>query len=792
MPPKFVGNVDYALSKLKSAKTPPAIQPPESPPPKTPQVALRQYAPGDVVYTGQQTPSSSFSTRLAQNQVIFTQPQFYSPLHTPQNWQIPSKRREQSQWARYFFENEPKVAAAIDFYSKFALAGGFEIQCDDPKIKRFFESLNKKLKIEHWCKHISREYYLVGDVFPFCEIECEKCGGAMVDRDGYPCNHPHGSFRRLVVLNPDWVDVQTNIFADEPVITLLPDDELKRVVWHKQPKKIYDRIPTNVRSLILSGRPIPLDNISVSHLKFNPYPYGTYGVSLIRRLFKVLAYKDKLMTAQWIVAERLILPVRIVKVGDKERPAGPADIADVQQQLAQVASDPNLTLVTHHAFEYDWVGVNGKVLQLSNEYELINKEILQGLMINEALLSGDMPGYSSAAIGAEAIIQRMEEWRQELASWIEERIYKPVSQMKGFVDEEATKEIGNDLGEAIWIVPKVKWDELHLRDKSASDQMLLQLHERGLVSSQTVLEKLDYDYDQEIERVRYETAAQALGQIPAAGGAAGGGAGGGGMPMGGLGGGGAGGGEAPGGLGAPEEVPMGGELGGAPAPGGAPGGAPAGPAAGAMKKIVKPGREKKLPAEEKIQPSHIKLTSLEQKMYKSLLDMRLPFGAYVQFPLGPYRSDFAIPDLKLAVECDGEYWHKQPEAVAKDRKRDSELARYGWTVVRFSEKEIKDRMPDVQYSLSSIIRELWQKVQNQRKQTKQQGIVNPGELIKEAADDVNGIVSLNETISKLKECELVGMLLESEVEPLIDETLKAYAANHGYPVEDSEEGPKDG
>ncbi len=47
---------------------------------------------------------------------MMTQPMWFSPLHTPQNWQIASKRREIYQWDRFFYENEPKVAAAIDFY----------------------------------------------------------------------------------------------------------------------------------------------------------------------------------------------------------------------------------------------------------------------------------------------------------------------------------------------------------------------------------------------------------------------------------------------------------------------------------------------------------------------------------------------------------------------------------------------------------------------------------------------------------------------------------------------------
>lgn len=1462
--PRFIGNLEHALSRLKSGS--PLTQPTRDvhTGPRGANVSPgRMLAPSGVVHGTTNLPN--FSTRIAQSQVIFTQPQFYSPLHTPQNWQIPSKRREIYNWCRFFTENEPKVASAIDFLSSFPM-NGFELQCDDPKIHRFYSSLVKKLKLEYWSKLISREYHMLGDVFPFAELECPMCHGTGVTKDGQQCPHPHGSFRRIVIMNPDWIDVQTNIMAADPVITLLPDDELKRIVWHKQPKQIYDRIPNHLKALILSGRPIPLNNESVSHLKFNPYPYGVYGTSLIRRLFKILAYKDKIMTAQWIVAERLILPVRIVKVGNDERPAGPAEIADVQQQLAQVSNDPNLTLVTHHAFDYDWVGclstdennsyvltingikhfrdltendkiatwnqntakvefqkytrkvvfsygphnsngiafrihttdwdflttpnhrhyledgsvkrsdelvegdillpqekwgwtgsipeslpykerneleeftleefcrlagyyisegharsektknlslekqiqcfgitqsvgmpkyddmeylcrkisdtiwinednrsdtpshtfmignadlarwmasqfgkncynkqfpewmlelptrylsimleslcdgdgnvnrirynttsrilrdqvcniliklsktprtyeerrptpvsgeeclvyriswsqktspgrdrsirkfkvkriekipfdgemwclempnrnffvkagkqiiltgnTNGKVLQLSNEYDFVNKEILQGLMMNEALLSGEMPGYqchdvdetrtltkdgfkhydditdddeigcfnantgeleyhkplgrhcyefdgelirfqtdridiavtenhrmlfkargneewqvsearnvgkrakfrksvkwsgsedyaqfielddqvlplrdyleiaafyvtegyvqretrrhlstygdpmsvilyqtekgkgwdtlvalkersavkinqrkesfaicrkplaahfyrefgdqssnkriprwikdlplkhiekflmdlidgdggiktrdglryyqyytksnqlmndimelaikcgfypkkktrrgiweiyfsegdlrsntitldskkfdtitrmpyqgrvfcfttptgffiterngriaiqgNSAAIGAEAMIQRMESWRRELGQWIEERVFKPVARMKGFIDEEATREYGEDLGEPIFIYPKIKWNELHIRDKSQSDQILLQLQERGLVSAQTVLEKLEYDYDQEVERIRYETAMQSFGQMaPAGAGGAPGGPGGG---MGGLG-------AAPppvGGLGEPPGGPGG--MGGPGGPGGpsadlggglgapAPGGAAAAGMGGSMGKIVPRKRAVKVPEQEEVQPSKIHLTSLEQKLYKSLMGMRLPFPVVAQYPLGPYRTDFAIPNLKLAIEADGDEWHSKEEAVAHDRQRDAQLSYHGWTVARFSESELKERMPDVERTMTMIVNDLWRKaLKRQEKMRDMQEASAPQHALVKMAlveDLYRSALNKKEKIANAMKGELTGLIVESLVEEFGDERLR--------------------
>lgn len=748
---RFYGSLDHALSVVsaKSNKT----------------NAINQVA----------TPTAT-GAKYANSQVIFTQPQFYSPLHTPQNWQIPSKRREVMQWCRYFVENEPKVAAAIDFYSAFPM-NGFKLECENSSIKSHFDHFAKVMDLHGWAKKISREYYMIGDVFPFAEIACDTCGGSGVTRRGKTCRHEGGSFSRIVILNPDWIDVQTNVLARDPVITLLPDDELKRIVWSKNPKPIYDKIPDNIKKLISAGRPIPLSNDSVSHLAFNPYPYGVYGTSLIRRLFKMLSYKDKLMTAQWIIAERLILPIRVVKVGDAERPAGPADIADVQQQLAQVSNDPNLTLVTHHAFAYDWIGTNGRVLQLSNEFDLINKEILQGLMLNESLLSGEMGGYQSAAIGAEALIARMESWRIDLATWIEERVFKPIAQMKGFLDESKSKE----LGYPVWIYPKIKWNDLNLRDDTQQKQIWMSLFDKQVISTMTLCEKMGVNYDQEVERLRFEAAAMTFGQ----GGMGGmGGAGAAGDPMGGgdmgMGGGAAGGMDAgmdpaAGGM-PPAGAPPGGGMDmGMGAPGGAPPGTGGGAAAGggSQGKVLRKGRkgiaeqQQEVPEEGDVQPN-IKLTSLEQSLRKMLVEMRLPFPIGIQYKLGPYKADFAVPPIRLAIEADGDYWHNSKESQVKDAKRDATLQGYGWTILRFSEMELKERQPDVRKAILVQVRKCWERALNEQKRQQQSaqkaaasnvylkkfGGKNPAEVVAEQTREAMRLAARIDADLKFLEAEL--------------------------------------
>lgn len=253
---------------------------------------------------------------------------------------------------RYWYENEPRLATAIDLYSRFPITS-FETECKDRYVKHYFDELNKQLDLDRWLRIISHEVHLLGDCYPFLEVDCPHCGGT--GRVGSNiCDHPGGSFKRLLIMNPDFIEVFTNPLAPENVITYLPDDELRDLVLKGRPGS--ERLSADVKQMVAQGQPIPLDNLSISHLKYGESGYRRYGISMIRRLFPILSYKTKIMTAQWIVAERMIIPIKVVKVGSDERPASDNDIAAVQAQLMASSNDPNLCLVTHHAFDLEWYG----------------------------------------------------------------------------------------------------------------------------------------------------------------------------------------------------------------------------------------------------------------------------------------------------------------------------------------------------------------------------------------------------------------------------------------------------
>jgi very-short-patch-repair endonuclease/transposase-like protein len=62
--------------------------------------------------------------------------------------------------------------------------------------------------------------------------------------------------------------------------------------------------------------------------------------------------------------------------------------------------------------------------------------------------------------------------------------------------------------------------------------------------------------------------------------------------------------------------------------------------------------------------------------------------------LFPYFIDFAFEDYKLAIEIDGSQ-HLLPERIESDKRKDDLLMLNGWSVIRFSESEIKINIDNV-------------------------------------------------------------------------------------------------
>lgn len=80
-------------------------------------------------------------------------------------------------------------------------------------------------------------------------------------------------------------------------------------------------------------------------------------------------------------------------------------------------------------------------------------------------------------------------------------------------------------------------------------------------------------------------------------------------------------------------------------------------------------------------------TSIERKI-EAYLKALSSVGWEKHYPLSRFSVDFAIPEKKVFIECDGTYWHSLPAAIKRDAQKDRLAAERGWTMIRLPEKAI--------------------------------------------------------------------------------------------------------
>jgi len=97
--------------------------------------------------------------------------------------------------------------------------------------------------------------------------------------------------------------------------------------------------------------------------------------------------------------------------------------------------------------------------------------------------------------------------------------------------------------------------------------------------------------------------------------------------------------------------------------------------------------------------------SWPEQQFSDKLKKENIIGWYNEFRNGLYSYDFAWPDIKLDIEIDGGT-HEQENVKIKDLKRDTWSKKQGWTVLRFTWKDIRYNLDNCIITTKKKIKEL--------------------------------------------------------------------------------------
>ncbi len=418
-------------------------------------------------------------------------PNVYSPLWLDSNLSLPRDHATINAWLRSFYALNPFVHNAINLHSTYPISK-LNIKCKNKKIENFFNDMAEELDLINKCVQIAKEYWLLGEAFPFMELDENKL-----------------KWSSIKILNPDYMIVKRTLIEDQPLIMMKPDENLKRIVTSNKSSDIEQRKQLNpyIVNCVLKGQNIPLDNFQVSFLARQISPYESRGTGLPVCVFKQLALFDKIKECKFAQADSMINPVTVVKVGNDNYKPTPEALESWRQLFEAAQYNKDFKIFTNEAVDIQAVGRNGGILDTSGDFTQLIKEILIGLQVPSVLMDGGSDTtYANGGVALDVLRQRYMQFRNMLASWLKRKVFAPISKMNEFYEYEDSQEV--------LIVPEVDWNHMSLFDAGDYIQNLVQLTagegEAKRVAVQELHRSLGLDYNDQIRKIKKENISNAI------------------------------------------------------------------------------------------------------------------------------------------------------------------------------------------------------------------------------------------------------------------------------------------
>ena len=446
---------------------------------------------------------------------------FYSPELSTDFLELPQSLHEQWNYYRFFYRSEPFVGQAIDLHTELPLSkvriGIPTAQNRDLAVAatRFCTRWAKDIGLLHRLIGIVHERNLIGEVFIWCEEASEEMPREIryetqreLSEDGEVSENEveredaddravkwlkknYKGWTGIRVLPPEQVMMQSFNFTNERIFELIPDSKTREVIEKAQQGdpnsvRVVDSMPPEVVRAIANSENIPLNSDPdagsfIYYLANRKSDYDQRGRSILERCMRALVYRDKLRQAQTSIASRHMTPIRIVYGEDLDM----SDVDALREQVDMALQDPDYSIIANFPVEWNEMGADQRLLDLSTEYDLTDRQLYAGLGVTEGLLSGES-SYSGDRINLEVINTRYMLLREQLQDLVENYMFKPMCRRMGFIEKDED-------GEEHVVVPSLTFTRLALRDNRDTFDALYNLYQKGSLDVDTILELLNLD-----------------------------------------------------------------------------------------------------------------------------------------------------------------------------------------------------------------------------------------------------------------------------------------------------------
>ncbi len=436
----------------------------------------------------------------------------YFALMNEQNGGIlywPVTLKEKYSWYRYWARVDPFVRAAVRLHSDLPMS---KLVLRMPKMKdmklrkrilRKYENMMKNIKLFDRLHSILFETNVIGNAMIFCEFDEEK-----------------KEWSKLVLLPQEEVTISKLPMSDDSKIQYVPEvlnsiikrftipidseeeyelflerlDDEERLVMSGLSFDLVKNLVENNGSLIMDTNPYVGDNghevgSFVFHFHDVKHDYYDLAASPLECVVVPLLMKEHYKYTQLNLASRNMTPRNKVSAPEISRD----DLEELREQLDMSMLNPDYSIVTNYEWNWEQLGSQDRLIDLSREYETIENQLFAGLGVTRELMTGEGL-YSGNKISIEILNTRYLLVREMLQRFVEENLFLPMAVENGWFaeDEDGNRE---------YFYPRLSFTRLTIRDNAEVFDSLFSLYQKGSIPIDTILDLFNLDSDEIHEKL---------------------------------------------------------------------------------------------------------------------------------------------------------------------------------------------------------------------------------------------------------------------------------------------------
>ena len=430
----------------------------------------------------------------------------YTDLSTAKDVYEEDPKKLYERVMKYYY-TEPIVGSVINLLSSLA-SKGFENDIDDPDIKNFYDTWAFDVNFEEildWIyldlfktsnvttyKYIANYEPRVSTILPVGKKPKVKATGKATAAKKKIWSKGHLPVG-YTVLNPALVNIEGNLLFNNVAVSLTPPPELGELMKKasgdqtEEEKILLKSLPPELKKAAEGGGEFQLDSRLVNTITYKKQPYERYARPRTARVFDSIEYKQALRNADLSTLDGISNYILKITIGNDDYPVVSQEELEAVAQLFNTPSK-SFDVVWNHTLQIEKI-ISPEIEAIlgKEKYAQVNDDITGGLSFTRALIDG-IGTTSDVAWAVRGVREDIEYARKQVTRWIYNE-YRQIAEAMGFER-----------------FPSVRWDEGILRDDILYKNVLASMVDRRMLSYETALESLGFDFENEKGNMENELA----------------------------------------------------------------------------------------------------------------------------------------------------------------------------------------------------------------------------------------------------------------------------------------------